>query len=200
MRMNRLMKHTGGASAAEFALVLPLLVLLLFGIIDVGRWIWAYNQAEKATQMGARMAVVTDYLSSDVGSSYVAVTCGGTTLSQGDKIPAGCFSNVTCTSTGCSPGTTVANYNAKFNAIVSKMQAFMRPTSQIQPSNVTIEYTQSGLGYAGDPWGADVSPIVTVQLSGLQFRPLMTLAMVTMNMPDFHTSLTNEDGTGGQSN
>lgn len=80
------------------------------------------------------------------------------------------------------------------------MANFAKPTIQIQPSNVTIEYTQSGLGYAGDPWGPDVSPIVTVQLSGLQFRPLMALAMVTVSMPEFHTSLTFEDGTGGQSN
>ena len=45
MSERRLMKDTGGAGAGEFALVLPLLFLLLFVIIDVGRWMWAYNQA-----------------------------------------------------------------------------------------------------------------------------------------------------------
>ena len=47
-----------GASAAEFSLVLPLLILLLFGIIDAGRLLWEVNRAEKATQMGARYAIV----------------------------------------------------------------------------------------------------------------------------------------------
>ncbi len=41
-------------------MVLPLLILFLFGIIDVGRYMWTLNQVEKATQMGARMAVVTN--------------------------------------------------------------------------------------------------------------------------------------------
>ena len=51
------------ASAAEFALVLPLLLILLFGTIDAGRFLWAMNRAEKATQMGARYAIVTDPVS-----------------------------------------------------------------------------------------------------------------------------------------
>ena len=197
MRMCRLALNTSGAGAAEFALVLPLLILLLFGIIDVGRWLWLYNTAEKATQMGARMAVVTNHLSTSVGASYVNVTCGGTTLTQGDSIPAGCLTNVTCDSAGCNPGGSVANYTANFNQIVARMQAFL---PQIQASNVTIEYTQSGLGYAGNPIGPDLAPIVTVQLSGIQFRPTIALAMTTINMPEFHTSLTFEDGTGTQSN
>ena len=41
-------------------MVLPLLLLFIFGIIDVGRLMWTWNRAEKATQMGARFAVVTD--------------------------------------------------------------------------------------------------------------------------------------------
>ena len=38
----------------------PLLPVLLLGLIDAGRFMWEYNQAEKATQMGVRYAVSTD--------------------------------------------------------------------------------------------------------------------------------------------
>jgi Flp pilus assembly protein TadG len=71
MTARDLARDQSAATAAEFALVLPLLLIFLFGVIDAGRWMWAYNQAEKATQMGARMAIVTDYVSSSIGSSYV---------------------------------------------------------------------------------------------------------------------------------
>ena len=40
-----LLRDEGGASAAEFALVLPLLLILLFGTIDVGRYVWSLSQA-----------------------------------------------------------------------------------------------------------------------------------------------------------
>ena len=36
------------------------MLILLFGIIDGGRFMWEATEAEKATQMGARMAVVTN--------------------------------------------------------------------------------------------------------------------------------------------
>ena len=61
--MRKLLHDRSGSSAAEFGIVLPLLLMFLFGIIDAGRFMWTYNHAEKATQMGARMAVVTSPLS-----------------------------------------------------------------------------------------------------------------------------------------
>ena len=93
----QLFRDRHGASAAEFALVLPLLLLLLFGIIDMGRFFWELNESEKATQMGARMAIVTTPVSPDlVGESYVAGT-----VKNGDLIPASALGTLECTSQGC---------------------------------------------------------------------------------------------------
>src|SRR3546814_1343600 len=55
-----LARNTRASSAAEFALVLPLLLIFLLGIIDVGRLMWTWNRAEKATQMGVRYAIAAD--------------------------------------------------------------------------------------------------------------------------------------------
>jgi Flp pilus assembly protein TadG len=57
MRRGRRFRASGerGAAAVEFALVLPLLAVLVFGIIDFGR---AYNAQETLTQaarVGARL-------------------------------------------------------------------------------------------------------------------------------------------------
>jgi hypothetical protein len=191
-----------GAGAAEFALVLPLLLLMLFGIIDGGRFLWEVNQAEKATQMGARTAVVTDVLSSGLrNEDYVGQTIGGVTLTQGDLIPASALGTLTCGRTSCictgtcpAPGTVDS---VSFDRIVQVMQN-MKP--DITASNVTVSYRGSGLGFAGDPNGMEIAPLVTVELSGLQFRPITGFLFATINLPNFRTSLTAEDSWGTQSN
>ncbi|MES2633732.1 MAG: TadE/TadG family type IV pilus assembly protein [Pseudomonadota bacterium] len=53
------MKRSRGAVAVEFALVVTVLLLLLFGLIELGRAIFKWNSATEATRIGARMAAIS---------------------------------------------------------------------------------------------------------------------------------------------
>ena len=202
MTVRNLLRHRGGASATEFAMVLPLLLVLLFGIIDGARFMWEYNRAEKATQTGARYAAVTQPVASGIASaSFVDVVCSAA-LKPGERICASALPPVTCTSTGCTcsgcPAEVPGTYNAAaFSNIVGQIQRF---EPDVAASNVQVIYSGSGLGYAGDPTGADVSPLVTIKLIGLQFTPITTLLTMTVSKPNFTTTLTAEDLAGTQSN
>jgi len=50
--------HGRGQALVEFALVFPLIVLILFGVFDLGRAIYAYNTIGNAARLGARIAAV----------------------------------------------------------------------------------------------------------------------------------------------
>lgn len=207
MMIRKISLDQSGSSATEFALALPLLIVLLFGIIDAGRWIWTYNQAEKATQMGARFAIVAAGVAGDAasGTGIYSSYIGTSSLTQGDVIPATAFGKITCTSSGCTcttspcPSLGTANTTA-FNNIVARMKMFL---PSITAANVTVEYSSSGLGYAGSPVLPDLSPLVTVKIgtpTALQFRPLTILAIKAVNMPAFTTTLSAEDLSGSVSN
>ena len=47
-----------GQSLVEFALVLPLFLLIIFGIVDAGRLIYTYNTVANSARDGARVAIV----------------------------------------------------------------------------------------------------------------------------------------------
>ena len=47
-----------GQSMVEFALILPIFVLLLIGIFDLGRGVYAFNTISQAAREGARLAIV----------------------------------------------------------------------------------------------------------------------------------------------
>lgn len=47
-------------SLVEFALVGPVFLLLVFGVIEGGRLVWAYNSVNHAAQEAARLAVLSD--------------------------------------------------------------------------------------------------------------------------------------------
>jgi hypothetical protein len=84
-----------------------------------------------------------------------------------------------------------------FQRIVTRMN-YMYP--QIAASNVTVTYKNVGLGFAGDPDGPDVSTLVTVALTGLEFRPITCLVLCTIDMPSFRAALPLEDASGSKSN
>lgn len=193
-----------GASAFEFVLVVPILALFIFGALDAGFFAWRINLAEKATQAGARLAVVTDPVASGLTTEqYVGKTVGGTTLQQGALIPAAALGLIQCTSTACTCVTapcvtSTAVSSTSFTAIVTRMQVY-DPT--IAAANVLVEYRGSGLGFAGDPGGMQIAPMLTVRLRNMTYRPLSGfLFNANISLPDFAYSLTMEDGSGSNSN
>ena len=54
-------RHDRGAAAVEFALVVPLLLLLVFGILDYGRFFFDSVSLRQGAREGARQAVVMTY-------------------------------------------------------------------------------------------------------------------------------------------
>ena len=208
MTLRNLARSTSGATGAEFALVLPLFLILLFGIIDAGRFLWQYNQAEKATQVGARVAIVTNVLSSGLhDEDYTGQTVDGVTIAPGGVIPAGALGRMVCTNTGCScnvsdgakapcpnPGTFDSDtFN---NVLLARMQQ-IDPT--IKAENLVVSYSGSGLGFAS-PGEMEISPLTTVSLRDMKFVPITSLLFAQIPMPKLSATLTSEDASGNYSN
>jgi len=203
--LRRLSQDTSGASAAEFALVLPLLILLLFGTIDVGRYAWSLSQAEKATQTGARWAVATDMIASGL-YSYSFATSGS--VPQGTTVSAAQFPGVICESSGGSASCTCAaggTCNFPLTASTTAFNNLAARMAQIYPGltadNIVVTYSWSGLGFAGDPNGPDVAPLTTVSLRNVHFAPFTSLIFGgQVDLPHFAYTLPMEDGSGTSSN
>lgn len=60
-RIRHFLGSTGGAAAAEMALLLPLLTVLLFGGMEVGGFLWSEHQVIKSVRNGARFAGRQDF-------------------------------------------------------------------------------------------------------------------------------------------
>lgn len=78
-----LMKKETGQSLVEFALVLPLLILLLFGVIDFGRVFHAYLTIDHAGREAARAVSIGKTV--DAATS-IAIDNGASIGLSGDNI------------------------------------------------------------------------------------------------------------------
>lgn len=202
MTARRFLHDSCGAAAAEFALIVPVMLLFLLGIMDTGVYAWRFNEAEKAAQMGVRYAVVTNLVASDLTTaSYVGTVCPSGTLTAGDSICAGALGKITCGSTGSCTGTApypgLTRDGPAFDDIVARVRAF---APWVQASNIQVEYSGSGIGYAGDT-NIAIAPIVTVKLVNLNVRPMTGFLFgASVALPTVVRSLTMEDGKGTRAN
>ncbi len=57
-KLRKLTKSERGAAAVEFALLLPVLATLTFGMIDFGRMLWFQEVLVNATRTGARQGTL----------------------------------------------------------------------------------------------------------------------------------------------
>lgn len=207
--MSRFFKETDGASMVEFAIVLPVILLVALGTVDVTMMLWDWAQANKAAYRGARVAVVT----APVAEGITAFEYDDNPLYMGDR----CFLPSTgagnpdvkcpavdtiCTSATCTGGQAVDS--DAFNQIVAAMQKIF---PRLTAANVEVEYRTNGLGFYGRPGGLPMDVTVRLRCMKTQLFFLPALAGWTFsdlpadcpaasvegpNMPTFSSTLTSE--------
>ena len=66
LRRGRTLSGERGAQIVEAALVLPLLLLVVLGILDFGVLFWRFESVTNAAREGARIAILQGYSTTDV--------------------------------------------------------------------------------------------------------------------------------------
>jgi Flp pilus assembly protein TadG len=119
----------GGATAVEFALVLPMFLMLVFGSIEFGRLLWTRQALQEAAIAGARcMAIAqgsTQHSSCASSGSYSAATTKSYIQSVasgwGLTVPtSGIALYPTGSSTGCT-GLSQVTLTSTFTSVVPKL-------------------------------------------------------------------------------
>jgi Flp pilus assembly protein TadG len=136
-----------GQALMEMALVLPVLVLLVMGLVDFGRAIYAYNTVAEAARNGSRVAMVNQN-SSDICSVAAgrAVALGLPTSCQPSTATVGVFVSPTaapgCGSSGCYRVTVTY----RFTPLTPIIGSFLGPITLQSTSTVPIEHPCTGGG------------------------------------------------------
>ena len=124
---SRLRRGCGGQSMVEFALILPVIVVLIFGCLQVGLSFFNYEQVASAANAGARAAAVSRG-GDPTGAAQAAAKKFATTLGLDDSQIA-----VTYTSTASPAGaawsypgnvTVTVSYPVKFSLLDQVEQTF----------------------------------------------------------------------------
>lgn len=189
----RLWADTRGISATEFALVATVFLLMIFAMIDFSRALWEWNMAARATQAGVRFAVVNDPVAAEIKTFNAIALMGGNGLS----IPINSFNGgnaIVCQKDGGGVGTCGAGWTfdpAAFTDIVAKISDVY---PAITEQDVIVEYHHVGIGFSGNPFGSDISPLVTVKFKPRDFivvTPGLSL-IFTITMPAFTAAMSGE--------
>ena len=72
----RILEKEIGQDLVEFAITIPILAFLVFGIFDIGRVVFYYSSMQNAVREGARLGVVEDYANVNIVNRVKERTLG----------------------------------------------------------------------------------------------------------------------------
>ena len=138
-----------GQALVETALVLPILLIIIIGLFDVGRAVFAYNTATNAAREAARLAIVNQDITrvqqraanlapatpvDSVTVSYYRPGADTTSTSNGDK----------CLGTQASPivigCVAVVEFDTSFSAITPLIGSIVGPISMTARAELPVEF------------------------------------------------------------
>ena len=194
--LRRFLVDEAGISLTEGLISLPIVMLAFAAFVEFGYAMVQWNQTVKALQYGARLAAVSDSVTTAFDAKAIAAsgTGGlaippGATYSCGPNL-AGCntaaLNRIVYGSTGattCQPLGTAGTRPAMchLNPLIGK-------------DNVVVTYQMSGLGYYGRPRGAVAT--IRMEVRNVRFNlPLLggLLGLNTITIPPMPVTVTSED-------
>jgi Flp pilus assembly protein TadG len=103
-----------GAAAVEFALLLPLLLLIVFGLIDFGRALNAQITLTQAAREGARLAALGSYSTSQICTRVVTAATSLSLTCTNVTVTSSCPSSSSSTGVGTGDGVVQVTYPFTF--------------------------------------------------------------------------------------
>lgn len=159
-------RNDDGAALVEFAVVLPLFLILLFTVIDFGQLYLRWILAEKATHLAARLAVVRPPVCAGV-PTFNDRTAGIPKTSPFGTSCTDSFFDL-CADPGDISCTGATATGDVFDDIFDQVQSFLPPA--VEPENMRFTYSFADLGFLGGPY----VPLVSVELEGDVEVPFIT--------------------------
>ena len=197
--LHRFLHRREGATSVEVALLTPLVFFSLLSGIDLGLYVWRWNQSVQAVRVIVRQATISDPVSSDLKT----MTGLETGAAPGDPIAAYerrcALGSATCTGGDFDQ----AAADRLFYGPVGKIcgDAASRSTAglcdlapRLQPENVWVTYRASGVDSAGVTGGA--RPLVTIETRGARSDVILLNHIVPnifLTLPATEVTLLAED-------
>ncbi len=179
--LNRFVHETDGAYLIEFAITMPVLILLSLGLLEFSLVSFEFQKASEATRRAARFLIIGNDIPNTANlldvESAVMITC----TSTGGEV-----SCDNASPTGTQSGGTYPTANENFQAMFDQMVAIK---TDLKEEHVVVTYESTKVGDVDNAGG--VIPMVTVTITGLEhtFVTGEVLGFKTMPFPDFKTSI-----------
>ena len=209
MSVTALRHDETGAVFVELAILLPIVITVLFGSVDLLYAFYQWNAAAKAVEVGARIAAVSDPVAAGLNRLSNQTVLNG--VAMRGRMPSFTVTcnggSLTCNCIGTCIGMAPNSYSAAAmdRIVFGRGSTTCGDTtsyyttgmcdvlSSITPTNVVIMYQQTGLGYAGRPGGPVPTITVSLQNMNFQFFFLSSILGKTIPIPAMTTTITAED-------
>ena len=186
-----------GITSVEIAVLAPILFASVLASFDAGLYVWRWSQAVQAARMGARLAAVSDPVSSELGLMT------GTETGAAAGEPVGAYVRV------CTPSNAQCTNGGTYNATAMNRiyygpgsttcgQAPSRDSAGmcdvlplLKPQNVTVTYQSSGVDTAGI--AGSLRPLITVKIANAGPRLVLFDKILPATLPVVEVTMLAED-------
>lgn len=146
MNSGSVRRRSRGQALVEFAIVMPIIVLAVLGLVDLGRAVYSYNTLAQSARQAARTAIVNQNVTNVRNQAIASAPTLGLTAANVDV----CFKKALSTQADCS---NPATDNCPQDSRVLGCLAVVRAHMSYQPMTPVISLIWSSIALSSTSVG-----------------------------------------------